>query len=330
MDKVYINGMAQVSNQSPLSEDWFDKPIMYTEPFVNALEPNVRDYVTAMEARRMNRILKRAISTSCAALARADVTTPDAIITGTCMGCMETSEKFLTDLCLSGEGLLKPTLFMQSTHNTISSMIAIHLKSHGYNMTYSHRGFSFESALTDAAVQIGLGEISTALVGQHDEMTPFGAEALKIAEQHATLYSEGSVSLLLSNNAENAICELLTPTVTYNSSPDEFADKVSEMIATNHVDALIIGNNGSKEDVIYDTLLTKIQPHIPIIEHKKLFGESFSASAFALYVGAEAIRRNALPSAITQSGMGKADIRAILTLNYSTPDGWSAITLKKV
>lgn len=134
-------------------------------------EADVRKYVTPGEARRMCRILKRAVYTSFEALRQSGIECPDAIITGTSMGCMENSEKFLTDICRNGEQLLKPTLFMQSTHNTIASMTGILLKCHGYNMTYSQGGVSFTSALLDAWLQIRAGEINNALVGCHDELT---------------------------------------------------------------------------------------------------------------------------------------------------------------
>lgn len=134
-------------------------------------EADVRKYVTPGEARRMCRILKRAVYTSFEALRQSGIECPDAIITGTSMGCMENSEKFLTDICRNGELLLKPTLFMQSTHNTIASMTGILLKCHGYNMTYSQGGVSFTSALLDAWLQIRAGEINNALVGCHDELT---------------------------------------------------------------------------------------------------------------------------------------------------------------
>lgn len=134
-------------------------------------EADVRKYVTPGEARRMCRILKRAVYTSFEALRHSGIECPDAIITGTAMGCMENSEKFLTDICRNGEQLLKPTLFMQSTHNTIASMTGILLKCHGYNMTYSQGGVSFTSALLDAWLQIRAGEINNALVGCHDELT---------------------------------------------------------------------------------------------------------------------------------------------------------------
>ena len=61
---------------------------------------------------------------------------------------------------------------MQSTHNTISSQMALHLKCHGYNCTYSHRGTSFDSGLLDVLTQMHLGDIHNALVCGHEEMTP--------------------------------------------------------------------------------------------------------------------------------------------------------------
>ena len=85
---------------------------------------------------------------------------------------LETSEQFLQDICENGEQLLKPTLFMQSTHNTIGSLIAIRLGCHGYNATYSHTGCSLRSALEDAMLQLQLGDIESALVGWYDERTP--------------------------------------------------------------------------------------------------------------------------------------------------------------
>ena len=117
----------------------------------------------------MSKILKRTVCTSIDALNKSGIDHPDAIITGTGMGCMENSEKFLIDLSRYGESCLKPTLFMQSTHNTISSLIAIILKCYGYNNTYSHKGISFESALLDAWMQIRSGMIRNALIGAHDE-----------------------------------------------------------------------------------------------------------------------------------------------------------------
>ncbi len=132
----------------------------------------LRQYISAGEARRMSLLMKASTLSSMQALREAGIECPDAIITATAYGMLETSEKFLTDMLENGEEVLSPTLFMQSTHNTLSSAIAIRLKCHGYNMTYSQGSDSLRWALRDAKRLIETGKARTVLVGLHDEATP--------------------------------------------------------------------------------------------------------------------------------------------------------------
>ncbi|MBP5782354.1 MAG: hypothetical protein J6W04_02325, partial [Bacteroidales bacterium] len=118
-NSFYIKSTAQLSIQQPLCEDWMENPIWYDSSFVRSLEPDYKQFIPPMEARRMTRIMKRALTTSNVAIKKSGLVLPDAIITGTGWGCMENTEQFLDVLCNEGEQLLKPTLFMQSTHNTI-------------------------------------------------------------------------------------------------------------------------------------------------------------------------------------------------------------------
>ena len=124
----------------------------------------------------MGKLMKAATMSSLKALQAAGIETPDAIITATAFGMLETSEKFLLDMLENGEETLSPTLFMQSTHNTIGSAIAIRTKCHGYNMTYSQGKDSLEWALRDARRLIATGKAKTVLVGCHDEATPLFQE----------------------------------------------------------------------------------------------------------------------------------------------------------
>ena len=167
-------------------------------------EPDFRSLFSVMEARRMGRLLKRAVWTASEALKEAGIDVPDAVIIGTDYGCIENSESFLKALKGIDDAPMKPTHFMQSTHNTISSLIAIRLGAHGYNATYSHRGRSFESALRDAWMQIALGDIDTALVGWFDEMTPALAESLA---QQGIDPKEHALAVVLSANPEGAISD---------------------------------------------------------------------------------------------------------------------------
>ena len=139
----------------------------------------IRDYVKPLEARRMGKIMKSSLLSSLKALKEAGVEQPDAIITGTALGSLENSEQLLRQLVEEGEVMLKPTYFMQSTHNTISSNIAMRLGCHGYNMTYTQDDDSLKWALHDAELLLRSGKARTVLVGCHNETTPMYRDLLQ-------------------------------------------------------------------------------------------------------------------------------------------------------
>lgn len=155
------------------------EPIVCNESYMRSQDPDFKLFMSPMQSRRMSLILKRAAAVSLTALRDAGLENPEAIFTGTGLGCMENTENFLSAMRSDGEEMLPPTYFMMSTHNTISSAVAIMLHCHGRNCTYSHKDISFESALLDAFLQLSSGRIANALVGAHDETTPTTYELLK-------------------------------------------------------------------------------------------------------------------------------------------------------
>ena len=175
-------------------------------------DPDYKSMFSMMEARRMSKLMKRAVAVSADAMSRSGISSPDAIVTGTGYGCIENTEIFLKALSgVSGQPP-RPTNFMQSTHNTVGSLVAIRLKCHGYNSTYSHSTVSFESALLDAFLQIQLGDIDTALVGAFEESTQDFCDMLeKAGNTRARVGEEPSftaASFALSSNPVGAICEI--------------------------------------------------------------------------------------------------------------------------
>jgi len=146
--------------------------------YVTAIEKDVPSeeysrYLPPMKARRMGKLQKRAQVTALKAMETSGVALPDAILNGTAMGCMEHTLQLLNGLAAEGDSVNMPTAFMQSTHNTVASQIAIFTKNHGYNTTYAHRGISFELALQDAFLHLRSGRWQTALVCANDEITEF-------------------------------------------------------------------------------------------------------------------------------------------------------------
>ncbi len=135
--------------------------------------PGLKEFVSPMESRRMGKLMKAAHLSAFRALREAGIECPDAIITATSRGMLEISQQFLDDIVSNDEELLKPTLFMQSTHNTVSSSIAIRRHCHGYNITYSQGDRSLEWALRDARRLIATGRAANVLVVSFDESTPY-------------------------------------------------------------------------------------------------------------------------------------------------------------
>jgi 3-oxoacyl-(acyl-carrier-protein) synthase len=138
----------------------------------------VKQYVKPMEARRMGKLMKSTLLTSLQALAKAGIAQPDAIVTGTEWGSLEYSEDLLKQLT-EGEDGFKPTFFMQSTHNTLSSLIAIHLHDHGFNTTFSQGEKSMAWAEYQGRLLLRLGRCKNVLIGCHDESTPLFNEFLE-------------------------------------------------------------------------------------------------------------------------------------------------------
>lgn len=129
-----------------------------------------KPYISVLEARRLTPQMRQTLVAAKQAMLQSGLTNVDAIITGSRWGCMINSVKFLSNMLESNEQSLNPTHFMQSTHNTMSSIIAIHLDCHAYNNTYSHGLDSFNDALLDAKTQMQLGLIKSALIIGFDEV----------------------------------------------------------------------------------------------------------------------------------------------------------------
>lgn len=163
---------------------------------------DIRKYVKPLEARRMGKLMKSSLLSSLEALEQAGIECPDAIITGTAYGCLENSEKLLLQMQEEGEGMLKPTYFMQSTHNTISSNIAIKTHCHGYNVTYTQGKDSLAWCERDAIMLLKSGKAKNVLVGYHDESTPLFDKIMQGEQYKNSLLKDGetvhSVAMVLS------------------------------------------------------------------------------------------------------------------------------------
>src|SRR6187402_3449489 len=158
MKKTYINGLGCISTQKTFDSVFLEEAVLNENDTILSLKtPVYKDFISPAAIRRMAKGVKNSIVASTLALREAQLETVDAIITGTGMGCIEDSDKFLKSILDNDEQFLTPTSFIQSTHNTVGGQIALGLQCKGYNLTYVHGSVSFESALYDAKMMIEEG-----------------------------------------------------------------------------------------------------------------------------------------------------------------------------
>ena len=275
-NRIYIRSAAQISVQKPLCEDWMADPVQLSGEYLRSQDPDFKPFLSSLQARRMGLILKRAIAVSLTALKDAGIECPDAIFTGTGLGCMENTENFLSAMCRDGEEMLPPTYFMMSTHNTISSAVAILLRCHGYNCTYSQKDISFESALLDAFLQLQVGGVSNTLVGSHDETTPDTYRLLK-----GTGYFEGIVTAAEASSAF-VLSAFSTPSAVLGTDV-ALKNPLCEL-----ADVQILHSPTNLESVVNEYNASRV---IRSSDYFKLFGKCFSTSGLGTYEAAVRIAK---------------------------------------
>ena len=330
---IKILSAKQISIQKPLCEEWMEAPEHYTDDFVRAVDPDFKQFISAGDARRMGKLLKRALATSLSALQEGGVMNPDAIITGTGFGSVENTELFLDAMVREGEQMLKPTQFMQSTHNTASSLIGIHTHSHGYNSTYSQKGLSFDSALYDAWLQFRLGKIGTALVGSHDEMSPVFAGFMRKAGhvREGEICSEAAVSVLLSSGSDDAVLCTLEGVRLLNRPDDTVLKQaIADMLDGSMPDAVVTGMSGNADNDSQYSMLADILPGVPLLQYKHLFGVNFSSSAIGFYVASYCLAKGVIPAVLAVDGKERECSKGLLLVNAVEGRHYSIIYLKPV
>ena len=327
MKPCYINSVASISAQDTFDSDSFLETIIPLESkIVHAIQPKYKEFIRPIASRRMATGVKMGIATSIIALNEAQLETPDAIITGTGMGCIEDSEKFLNAIIDNDEQYLTPTSFIQSTHNTVGAQIALMLKCKGYNVTHVHGAISFESSLIDAQLMLHENMANNILVGGVDELGKQFIKDIVFAENLeskpiTTAFSEGANFFTLSSSKQKSTyCELKAIEIMNKATPKLIQEKLLEFLKCNgllvsNIDAILLGNNGDSFDNYYHNLQNSIFNTIPQIHYKHLSGEYFIASAFGFWAATNIIKQQKVPKALLLNKAEKSNYKNVLLYN---------------
>jgi 3-oxoacyl-(acyl-carrier-protein) synthase len=339
MRKTYINGLGCISAQKTFDTLFLEEAMLNETANVLPLEiPVYKDFISPTAIRRMAKGVKNGIVASTLAMKEANNENFDAIITGTGMGCIDDSDKFLRALLDNNEEFLTPTSFIQSTHNTVGSQIALGLQCKAYNFTYVNGSVSFESALLDAKLQFDENEASAILIGGIDEMNDYTASLFKLAgfikqdnespynllnsTTKGVVYGEGATFFVLEDKKQdNSYAEVLDIEILNKLEVDEVEAKIIDFLKSNamqisDIDAVVLGYNGDvATDTYYKTLSATAFAKTQQVYYKHLSGEYNTASAFGLWVGAKIIKTQQIPEIIKVNHVEKADYKTILLYN---------------
>lgn len=350
--EIYIRGLANISPQDTFSNEVFlDSPIEHSTQFILSKEPSYKEFIDPIQSRRMGRIIKMGIASAMVALKDAGVEMPDAIITGTGLGCLEDTEKFLTAMIKNNEQFLTPTSFIQSTHNTVSGQIALLLHCNNYNSTYVHRGFSFESTLMDAMMLLNEGEGKNILIGGIDEHNehlfvikqklglwknpPFSNFSILNSTTQGPISGEGAAFFVISSEKTGSDYAQIKNLHTFykpeseeivlkniQSALDEAGTKLDE------IDVVVMGNSGdAPSDAIYHTLAGSLFKEKAQVAFKHLSGEYHTASSFGLWLGARILKEQKIPSITRLNDNHVENIKHVLFYNHYNNANHSVIVL---
>ena len=289
----YISAASTISHQPTFQNEGFSALIQPLEVSAALISPDYKSFIDAGLLRRMSKILRMSVACAKDCLDKAEIEQPGAIIVGTGLGCLTDTEKFLNN-ALTIEGLLPPTAFIQSTHNTMAGQISLSIGNHGYNMTHTQNALSFEHALLDAMLVLNEGE-QNVLVGAADETIDFLAEVasrlqLKLKQETTSGASFFVISGQKSGQALACIQDVRTIGLV-----EDVKSGISTFLNANEITlqdldlVLFTGPLHAGNDLFRDMDAAKSQ----LVDYLDLSGIYPTASAFAMHYAADRMKANA-------------------------------------
>lgn len=354
---AYINGAACISPAKTIDSIGVpdDSLVVNENTFLKCIEPVYKKYIDPMIARRMSRIVKIGLYTAKSCMEDAGIDIPGSIVTGTGLGCMEDTEKFIDNIIRNEEKLLNPTPFIQSTHNTIGSQIALLLKCHNYNITYSQRGLTFESALIDSLLLLKEKDVENVLLGGVDEITNNSFQIMKRlghwkhesvnrmnmleSRTKGSIAGEGAAFFILADKTCEKSYAKIASVIAINKTLDtvEVKKNIDTFLSNSNIglqdiDLVLLGLNGDmKFDKVYYDLVKTTFKNNTCGYFKHLCGEYYTTSSFAMWLAAQVLKKQNIPEIVKIKNTPDAkQLRNILIYNHYRNINHSFLLLQHV
>jgi len=337
---IYINGLSSISPQPTSSKkDFLSDAVQHNNNMLQCIEPDYSEFMDTNILRRMSRVLKLGSAGAKYCLEDAALEVPNAICIGTGKGCFKNTQVFMFSMDENNERFVPPSPFIQSAHGSIASQIAIETGCKNYNMTYSHRAFSFESALLDAMMLLKEKIHTNVLLGGVDEIEEIqfntfdrigyykkpGINNLNLltVQTKGTIAGEGSTFFLLEDQPTANTYAAVKDVYTFSNPGNHFQveDVIVHFLSQNNlstkdIDVVVLGLNGDIDfDGIYYDLNTSLFKNTRQVYYKHLCGDYLTSSAFALWMSSMIVKHKRIPEIVNLNHKAVKQISNVLIYN---------------
>ena len=289
-----IAASSTISHQPTFRNRGFSSVLTELKAPSSLIAPDYTDIIPAMDRRRMSEVLKMGIACSMDCLEQTGLKQLDAIIVGTAMGCCTHTRNFLDKIITANGGLISPTSFILSTHNTIAGQISLHLKNHSHNITHTQNSLSFEQALIDGILCLKDG-LSNVLVGGADELEAalFNMNARLNLE---TVHNTYGASFFILSTEETHIPSVKLVDVESYGLISEMSGIITDFLTSNNqsrdsIDLVLYSNSNQKTTDELKLLFGQRR----LFDFQKLSGTWFTNSAFAMSYGVDILLQTSHP-----------------------------------
>ncbi len=283
-----------------------DNPDPKNEHFYKKMEiHNFSDLFEKNEMRRLSVLIKNGLGAGMRVIETTGIDQLNAIITGTGKGSISKIEQFLGDIDIYNETALNPSVFIQSTHNTINGQLALKTQANTYNMTHVNQGFTLHNVLRDAQLFLKEYGDKTVLAGVFEENTVFNVSIHEkaglsgIAEDghYPIIWGEGVTFFSLGNQFTSSKVRLSgTQCFTNLYGSDHWQEALEYFRKSSKEDgtAYLLGyNNDFEKDTLYKPLIEIIENNNqPYYNFKQHSGEHDTAGGYAIYMANRILKRD--------------------------------------
>ena len=287
---IYLHAGSSITHQETFQSPGFSMTLP-SRPLQPELQhPDYRQLIPAGTRRRMSDVLKIGVVCTKDAISQAGVDQVDGIIVGTAHGCSIQTQRFLDKIHDAQGGILSPTSFILSTHNTIAGQISLALDNPGYNTTYTQGSLSFEHALLDAWLGLKENRFHSLVVGAADEVcTPLYNIGKKLGDSSIDPAGGGSFFVLGATELPESVRLMGVQAISFSK---DILRSIQEFLKTSGVSteqiSMVIhscGGNALREEI------SSLIPSAEMLFLPDLVGYYLTNSAFGLHFGMDAIQQ---------------------------------------